>query len=167
MQPPEKFEALARRAMAEAVAYRGSHHPPRPTVGLEELQTRFHVPLPEQGRPGEEVLADLAAAAEGGLTATTQPNFYAWVMGSSHPVGVAAEWLVTSWGQNAGTYDSKKRPRSTHHRVNDRICPFGIGPGLQQLVNHVDKPDRCEDRPHMRLRPRHDEEREWRGHETV
>ena len=106
MQRSENFEVLARQAMAEAVAYRGSQHPPRPTVGLEELQARFHVPLPEEGRPGEEVLADLAAAAEGGLAGTTQPDFYAWVMGSSHPVGVAAEWLVTSWGQNAGTYDT-------------------------------------------------------------
>ena len=106
MVPSQDFGALARQAMELAVGYRSTDHSPRPTASLEELQSRFRVPLPEQGRPGEEVLADLVAATEGGLAATTQPNFYAWVMGSSHPVGVAAEWLVTSWGQNAGTYDT-------------------------------------------------------------
>jgi glutamate/tyrosine decarboxylase-like PLP-dependent enzyme len=30
------------------------------------------------------------------------PRFFGWVMGASHPAGVAADWLVTAWGQNAG-----------------------------------------------------------------
>ena len=29
------------------------------------------------------------------------PRFHGWVMGSSHPVGVAADWLAAAWGQNA------------------------------------------------------------------
>lgn len=106
MHREEDFQALARLAMEQAVAYRNTRHPPRPTASLDTLQARFQVPLPDVGRPGEEVLAGLVAAAEGGLAGTTQPDFYAWVMGASHPVGVAAEWLVTSWGQNAGTYDT-------------------------------------------------------------
>ena len=32
----------------------------------------------------------------------TGPRFFGWVMGGSHPAGVAADWLVSAWGQNAG-----------------------------------------------------------------
>lgn len=106
MKREEDFEALARSAMERAVAYRTGRHPPRPTADLETLRARFSIPLPEEGLAGEAVLAALDAAAEGGLTANTQPDFYAWVMGASHPVGVVAEWLATSWGQNAGTYNT-------------------------------------------------------------
>ena len=30
------------------------------------------------------------------------PRFFGWVIGASHPVGVAADWLVSAWGQNSG-----------------------------------------------------------------
>jgi glutamate/tyrosine decarboxylase-like PLP-dependent enzyme len=32
----------------------------------------------------------------------TGSRFFGWVMGASHPVGVAADFLVTAWGQNTG-----------------------------------------------------------------
>lgn len=50
------------------------------------------------------MIADLIEAAEPGLVGNTQPGFFAWVMGSSHPTGVAADWLTSIWGQNAGIY---------------------------------------------------------------
>ncbi len=34
----------------------------------------------------------------------TGPKFFAWVMGASNPAGVAADWLTSMWGQNAGNY---------------------------------------------------------------
>ena len=119
MQREDDFKALAQRAMNHAVDFRGEHHPPRPTADLETLRARFAVDLPEQGRPGEEVLEALALAAQGGLVGNTQPNFYAWVMGASHPVGVAAEWLVASWGQNAGTYDTAPAAATAEDAVSD------------------------------------------------
>lgn len=118
MQHEENFRKLAGQALELAVSYREQQHPPRPTADLSELQARFALSLPEEGRPGQEVLDDLAAAAEGGLTALTQPNFYAWVMGSSHPVGVAAEWLATSWGQNAGTYATSPAAATAEEAVS-------------------------------------------------
>ena len=33
----------------------------------------------------------------------TGPRFFGWVIGASHPVGVAADWITFAWGQNAGT----------------------------------------------------------------
>ena len=34
----------------------------------------------------------------------TGPRFFGWVIGGSHPVGVAADWLTSAWGQNAGNH---------------------------------------------------------------
>src|SRR5690606_29642552 len=50
------------------------------------------------------VIDELADAAEPGLMGIVGPRFFGWVMGGSHPVGVAADWLTSAWGQNAGLY---------------------------------------------------------------
>ncbi|MCX2975438.1 aspartate aminotransferase family protein [Halieaceae bacterium IMCC8485] len=104
----ESFEDLAQRAIHHAVAYRKERDtlPPRPTASVQELMSLFDVGVPEVGRDGVEVLDSLAAAAEPGLVGNISPNFFAWVMGASHPVGVAAEWMATAWGQNAAIYDT-------------------------------------------------------------
>jgi glutamate/tyrosine decarboxylase-like PLP-dependent enzyme len=102
------FEDLAERAMEHAVTYRRRRDtvPPCPTASAQALKASFDIGVPEVGRNGAEVLDLLAAAAEPGLVGNISPNFFAWVMGASHPVGVAAEWMVTAWGQNAAIYDT-------------------------------------------------------------
>lgn len=52
----------------------------------------------------DQVIAELITRAEPGLAAITSPRFFGWVMGASHPVGVAADWLTSAWGQNAGNH---------------------------------------------------------------
>ena len=52
-----------------------------------------------------EVVEELAAKAEGGLLGMTSPNFHGWVIGASHPAGVAADWLLLGLGQMAGFAD--------------------------------------------------------------
>ena len=49
----------------------------------------------------EAIIRELIAGAEGGIRATTGPRFFGWVIGNSHPTGVAADWLTAAWGQNA------------------------------------------------------------------
>ena len=75
-----------------------------PTASTEELRQGFGGPTPEEGAPALSVIADLIEAAEPGLVGNTQPGFHAWVMGGSSPVGVAADWLTSVWGQNAAIY---------------------------------------------------------------
>ena len=36
----------------------------------------------------------------------TGPRFFGWVIGASHPAGVAADWLTAAWGQNAGNHEA-------------------------------------------------------------
>ncbi|WP_217898282.1 pyridoxal phosphate-dependent decarboxylase family protein [Tropicimonas sediminicola] len=75
-----------------------------PTASLEELRHAFGGPLPDAPEEGQGVIRHLIAAAEPGLVGNTDARFHAWVMGASHPVGVAADWLTSAWGQNPGIY---------------------------------------------------------------
>ncbi|WP_299850170.1 aminotransferase class V-fold PLP-dependent enzyme [uncultured Roseovarius sp.] len=91
-------------ASAYANNYRCNKTNLHPTATLAQLRNAFGGDLPAKGQAGEEVIADLIRAAEPGLVGNTQPGFHAWVMGSSHPTGVAADWLTSVWGQNAGIF---------------------------------------------------------------
>ena len=98
------------RALARAAEYgrgfRDGGRPLHPTASTEELRAAFDVGLPQERRDGEGVIKDLIRAAEPGLVGNVDGRFFAWVMGSSHPVGVAADWLTSIWGQNAGIYQT-------------------------------------------------------------
>jgi glutamate/tyrosine decarboxylase-like PLP-dependent enzyme len=79
--------------------------PPAATADFAALMDAFGGPTPEGGMPAHEAIEQLAAAAGPGLMGTAGPRFFGWVVGGSHPAGVAADWLTSIWGQNAGCYD--------------------------------------------------------------
>ncbi len=93
-------------ALKHAKAFRASlgERPPRPTISAAELDSRLSGPTPERGEDGAAVIEALAAAAEPGLMGVAGPRFFGWVIGASHDIGVAADWLTSAWGQNAGMY---------------------------------------------------------------
>lgn len=95
---------LLSRAVEHAARYRASlrEHSGRPARSYAELRERLMGPLPEQGTDAESVLEMLVAHAEEGLMPIAGPRFFGWVMGASHPAGVAADWMVSAWGQNVG-----------------------------------------------------------------
>jgi glutamate/tyrosine decarboxylase-like PLP-dependent enzyme len=64
----------------------------------------FREPLPQTQSDPADVIDLLVARAEPGLRPMTGPRFFGWVIGGSHPVGVAADWLTSAWGQNAGNH---------------------------------------------------------------
>ncbi|HZX78008.1 pyridoxal phosphate-dependent decarboxylase family protein [Lysobacter sp.] len=70
----------------------------------EELLTALHVPLPQQGDEGGEVIDLLAENAEQGAVACNSPRYFGFVIGGAYPVALAADWLVSTWDQNAGIY---------------------------------------------------------------
>jgi glutamate/tyrosine decarboxylase-like PLP-dependent enzyme len=96
--------AVAERAAAHAARFRQSPQALHSHAGLEELRAGFDTGLPERGRSPDQVIDQLVRAAGPGLIGNTQPGFHGWVMGSSHPAGVAADWLTSAWGQNAAIY---------------------------------------------------------------
>ena len=61
-------------------------------------------PLPEQGLPARTVIAELAAAADPGLVAEPRGRYFGFVVGGAVPASIAADWLTSTWDQNAGLY---------------------------------------------------------------
>lgn len=92
-------------AAAEALAFRQTmaDRPARPTVSLDEAVSRFRLPLDEAGIAGTEVIDRLVRDSAGAIHHMAAPTFFGFVIGGSHPVGVAADMLVSAWGQNAGS----------------------------------------------------------------
>lgn len=61
-------------------------------------------PLPAGATDPVEVINHLARTADPGLVATIGPRYFGFVTGGAVPVTVAADWLVSSWDQNACLY---------------------------------------------------------------
>lgn len=92
------------RAADHAVAYRRAIAVVATTPASEygQMVAAFAAPTPELGDDASAIIDDLVARATPGIRASTAPRFFGWVIGNSHPTGVAADWLAAAWGQNAG-----------------------------------------------------------------
>ena len=92
-------------ACRAAIDYRQSlsERPARPVIGPDEAERRFRKPLPETGMSGHAVIEEIIRDAGDGLHQMAARTFFGYVIGGSHPVGVAADFLVSTWGQNAAT----------------------------------------------------------------
>jgi glutamate/tyrosine decarboxylase-like PLP-dependent enzyme len=75
-----------------------------PDVTPEELRGALGGPLPEQPLDAEQVVTELAAAAEPGVVATGSGRYFGFVIGGALPAALAADWLTSAWDQNAGLY---------------------------------------------------------------
>src|SRR5690349_13486455 len=78
----------------------------RPEASYDEQVERFALDVDAPGVPGGQAIAELVNLAEPGLHVMTGPRFFGWVIGASNPVGVAADWLTSAWGQNAGNHQA-------------------------------------------------------------
>ncbi|WP_165354651.1 aminotransferase class V-fold PLP-dependent enzyme [Tropicimonas sp. IMCC6043] len=110
-------------------------YPARPTLSLDDAAGRFLDALPDEGLPGDEVIEDILRKAEGGVHKMAGPTFFGYVLGGSHPVGVAADFLVSAWGQNAGSAYETPAITGMERAVCDWVIdlltlPAGSGAGL-------------------------------------
>ena len=92
-------------AAREAIAYRADlkSSSVKPELRPAEFASDFDTSLPIEGAPASLVIEDLIAIASKGLQGHASPRFFGYVCGGSMPVGAAADFLVTSWGQNAAS----------------------------------------------------------------
>lgn len=74
------------------------------TATLPELRAALGGPLPETGRPSEQVIDELVRDVDGGVLGTAGGRFFGWVIGGGHPAAVAADWMTATWDQNAALY---------------------------------------------------------------
>jgi glutamate/tyrosine decarboxylase-like PLP-dependent enzyme len=78
--------------------------PVGPTAPLETLRRQLCKPWNDEPMLAETVVDELARDVEGGLNNSVNARFYAWVIGGSLPSALAADWLTSTWDQNAGLY---------------------------------------------------------------
>jgi glutamate/tyrosine decarboxylase-like PLP-dependent enzyme len=74
------------------------------TATVEELRRRLAEPLPETPVDPQTVVSELAAAVEPGLVASSSGRYFGFVIGGTVPAALAADWLTSTWDQNAGLY---------------------------------------------------------------
>jgi glutamate/tyrosine decarboxylase-like PLP-dependent enzyme len=69
---------------------------------VEGVATALRGPLPDEGAEPLEVIEELIAGAEPGVVAMPSGRFFGWVIGGVLPATLAADWLTSTWDQNAG-----------------------------------------------------------------
>jgi glutamate/tyrosine decarboxylase-like PLP-dependent enzyme len=74
------------------------------TVDAATLRHRLGLALGDAGIPAERVIDELVAATEGGHLGSAGGRFFAWVIGSALPSALAADWLTSTWDNNAALH---------------------------------------------------------------
>ncbi|HQY30137.1 MAG TPA: pyridoxal-dependent decarboxylase, partial [Thermomicrobiales bacterium] len=69
---------------------------------IADLRRTLGQPLADAGMAPSQVIDQLVAATEPGLTATGSGRFHGWVIGGALPAALAADWMTAAWDQNAG-----------------------------------------------------------------
>ncbi len=70
-------------------------------LAVERLARFLAEPLPDDGVPPQEILADLDHYGSPATVASPGPRFFGFVNGGALPASLAAHWLASAWDQNA------------------------------------------------------------------
>ena len=81
-----------------------ANRPVRATASSDQLRETLGGPLPEEGTTPSAVIEALATAGATGTIASAGPRYFGFVVGGTLPAALAADWLVSTWDQNAGIF---------------------------------------------------------------
>ena len=97
---------LLRRTAELAVEYLEGL-PDRPVMGQHDVATlraELVTDLPESGEDPATVIERLAEVGGRAAVAMAGPRYFGFVIGGALPSTIAADWLTSTWDQNAGLY---------------------------------------------------------------
>jgi glutamate/tyrosine decarboxylase-like PLP-dependent enzyme len=98
-------ELLARTAAyAARFLFTLDERPAGATATVDELREALGGPLADGPSEPAGVLDELVDAAETGVVAIPSGRYFGFVIGGALPVALAADWLTSTWDQNAGLY---------------------------------------------------------------
>src|SRR6266849_2700937 len=106
MESASPYRPVLERALAHALTYLGNleHMPVAAPATLAELRARLARPLLEDGVDAARVVDELVADLSDGVLGSASGRFFGWVIGGSLPAALAADWLTSTWDQNAAIY---------------------------------------------------------------
>lgn len=78
--------------------------PVHATADVEALRRTLSIELTDDGVDAETVLRELAENADAGLMGSAGPRYFGFVIGGSLPAALGADWMVSTWDQNAGIF---------------------------------------------------------------
>jgi glutamate/tyrosine decarboxylase-like PLP-dependent enzyme len=94
---------MLERTLRHAEAFLASleDRPVGPPVDPDALRAALGQELTDEGVPAEQVIDELVAGADPGIVASAGPRYFGFVTGGALPAALAADWLTSTWDQNA------------------------------------------------------------------
>lgn len=77
----------------------------RPDPAAVAALQQLYEPLPDHPQDPQAVLQRLDALGSPATAASAGPRYFGFVIGGALPVALAANWLATTWDQNAALHD--------------------------------------------------------------
>jgi glutamate/tyrosine decarboxylase-like PLP-dependent enzyme len=116
--------ALLRRTAELAADFLDSvdERPVFPQASADEVRESLRVRLQDEPLEPEQVVEQLAAAADPGLVAIPSGRYFGFVIGGGLPAALAADWLATAWDQNAGLYACGPSASIVEQVVREWVC---------------------------------------------
>ena len=105
-QPPQPFRPVLQAALDHALAHLDHLNisPVAATASVAELRSRLAKRLNDEALDAVHVVDALVKDTAGGILGNASGRFFGWVMGGSLPAALAADWLTSTWDQNAALY---------------------------------------------------------------
>ncbi len=95
---------ILRRVLDETESFLAGldERPVAAVFDVDQVAAALGGPLPAAGVEADVVIDELLAGAGPGVVAVPSGRFFGWVIGGVLPAALAADWLTSTWDQNAG-----------------------------------------------------------------